>query len=231
MWNNKTLNIYATKITNINEIDLNNQKIGILILNPYYNYKALLLGDPVIKDGIHIANFLNKYNYKVYYIQDPSANEFKQLFKELIKIDRKIVFYYSGHGTELKDENGDEVDGYDEAFVFERKIQLVIDDYIAETINLYNKTKTLILIADCCRSGTIFDYDSITNKNNIYFVTACLDNQTSKQSENGGIFTCNFCRLFNINENKIDFAELNKSLEWVEQKVNYSDNCLNNIPF
>lgn len=76
--------------------------------------------------------------------------------------DTALVFF-SGHGTQVKDVNGDEPDGLDEAFVcndiddkrFAAK-QLVLDDELAEWVSAMSvKGVEVVLITDCCHSGTI----------------------------------------------------------------------------
>ncbi len=65
-----------------------------------------------------------------------------------------ILFLYNGHGTEIKDENGDEEDGYDEAIVpWElNKNSLISDDVLAEKFNEI-KAKGMAILLDCCLSG------------------------------------------------------------------------------
>ena len=71
-----------------------------------------------------------------------------------------VVFYYSGHGTQAKDDNGDEDDGMDEALVpsdvkaganaFQ---QLLRDDRLAELAAQLGD-RHFVAILDCCHSGT-----------------------------------------------------------------------------
>ena len=77
-----------------------------------------------------------------------------------------VVFYYSGHGYYIQDENGDESDGFDEAIApydvrildFEtRPVEsrnLVIDDELAPLIAALQNRRVSIII-DSCHSGTI----------------------------------------------------------------------------
>lgn len=108
-----------------------------------------------------------------------------------------FVFYYSGHGTNLKDYGGDEEDGQDEALCFvtpDGQIDYnscMTDDEFADLItqNVPQSCRVLI-ITDCCHSGTIADlncdqwdgYQAIS-------MTGCMDSQTSGDMGKGGIFT------------------------------------------
>lgn len=74
-----------------------------------------------------------------------------------------VLVFYSGHGTQLKDTNGDEPDGLDEAFVCNDVggktpivKQYVLDDELAEWLSaMTGKGAEVVLITDCCHSGTI----------------------------------------------------------------------------
>ena len=68
-----------------------------------------------------------------------------------------LVFQYSGHGTQVRDDDGDEDDGEDEALVpvdFETGAFL-IDDDIRAIFNLLPPGVNLTAFIDCCHSGTI----------------------------------------------------------------------------
>ena len=68
-----------------------------------------------------------------------------------------LVFQYSGHGTQLADDTGDETDGFDEAFVpvdYHKGELLLRDDVIAETLEGLPEGVSLTLFMDCCHCGT-----------------------------------------------------------------------------
>ena len=71
-----------------------------------------------------------------------------------------LVFHFSGHGMQKLDNNGDEVDGYDEAICpldFEDR-GVILDDEINETIiRPLGPGVKLHAIVDTCHSGTILD--------------------------------------------------------------------------
>lgn len=68
-----------------------------------------------------------------------------------------LVFQYSGHGTQVPDQDGDERDGTDEAFVpydFEDGAFLIDDDIRGVFAQLPDGVNLTCFI-DCCHSGTI----------------------------------------------------------------------------
>ncbi|KAK9144761.1 hypothetical protein Sjap_004664 [Stephania japonica] len=71
-----------------------------------------------------------------------------------------LVFHYSGHGYRQKNNNGDEVDGYDETLCpldFEKE-GMIVDDKINETIvRPLPCGAKLHAIIDSCHSGTVLD--------------------------------------------------------------------------
>jgi metacaspase-1 len=71
--------------------------------------------------------------------------------------DAVRIFHYSGHGTDVADQNGDEPDGRDECLVpFDYKTAGFITDDVLKT--LYDKfpvNGNLTLVMDSCHSGTV----------------------------------------------------------------------------
>lgn len=73
----------------------------------------------------------------------------------------EVFFYFSGHGTQKKDENGDEGDGKDEALVaydtklVDRKITNLISDDEMELAFSKLDGRSVTIIIDSCHSGTL----------------------------------------------------------------------------
>ena len=67
-----------------------------------------------------------------------------------------LVFQYSGHGTQMPDEDGDEADRLDEAFVPVDYVsgRLLLDDDLAEVLAGVPPGVQFTLFMDCCHSGT-----------------------------------------------------------------------------
>jgi len=111
--------------------------------------------------------------------------------------DDYFVFYYSGHGTQVDDSDGDEDEGQDEALCLvdpQGQISydtLLIDDDLAEALtDNVDENVRIIVLTDCCHSGTICDFDKdIWEGREAISIAGCLDSQTSGDIGKGGIFT------------------------------------------
>lgn len=68
-----------------------------------------------------------------------------------------LVFQYAGHGSQAVDRDGDEGDGYDEAFVpVDYHLgHYLLDDDLAGILRRLAPGARLTLFMDCCHSGTI----------------------------------------------------------------------------
>jgi hypothetical protein len=76
-----------------------------------------------------------------------------------LKLGDQAVFYYSGHGTRIKDTDGDEVSGYDSCIVpidF-RSVGVISDTTIKYYINKIPLGANLFCVFDSCNSGTVCD--------------------------------------------------------------------------
>ena len=126
-----------------------------------------------------------------------------------------LFFHYSGHGSQIKDINGDETDGMDEVIIpvdYFSNNSIIVDDEIKGIIqeNLKEGVK-LIVLMDCCNSGTIFDlkynYDSNWNqvvnnksldtKGDIILISGCSDSQKSYDTYVNSIYQGSTTRSFN----------------------------------
>ena len=96
-----------------------------------------------------------------------------------------VVIHYSGHGQQMEDDNGDEIDGLDEALIpFDANIRYskeytgqnhLRDDLIGEYIDKFRKKLgkkgMLNFFADACYSGTINKSIETSRGTNIIFGT------------------------------------------------------------
>jgi len=111
--------------------------------------------------------------------------------------DDYFIFYYSGHGTSMHDEDGDEDDGKDEAFCFvDAAGQLSADTFMTDdefataVVEATSEEVRILILTDCCHSGTIADLDKDEWGNReAILVAGCLDSETSGDMGRGGIFT------------------------------------------
>ncbi len=73
-----------------------------------------------------------------------------------VKANDLFVFYYSGHGTSVKDEpNGDEADGKDEALVTYNSY--LIDDKLNAVYKKNFSATRNIMIMDACHGGSLYE--------------------------------------------------------------------------
>lgn len=111
-----------------------------------------------------------------------------------------VYIHYSGHGSYMKDMNGDEKDKQDECLVPSdvATAGVISDDYINTLFSYFNPITRIICVFDCCHSGTIGDVKYswtdpasviIENinckiKSKIITLSGCMDNQTSADAYN-----------------------------------------------
>lgn len=107
-----------------------------------------------------------------------------------------FIFFYAGHGVNVVDCDGDEADGFDEAFVTpsnDGKLldkAVLLDDDFAKALDVSIPLETRILcICDCCHSGTIVDIDSFHFRHNIYSISASQDHEEAEDTKRGGVLT------------------------------------------
>lgn len=140
-----------------------------------------------------------------------------------------VWIHYSGHGASILDRDGDEKDGYDEALVpwDVQKMGVIPDDYMQCLFTYFNPKTRVVVVFDCCHSGTIGDvmysWEGPTNVavENIYCevpsriitLSGCLDTQTSADAFNVlgdkkyvGAMTA--CLLLTLKENKNSWSNV-----------------------
>lgn len=138
---------------------------------------------------------------KVNVLTDLNLNRFKNVqhvLKDFINTPTDImVFHYSGHGTQTKDYNKDEDDGYDEALYTKHGI-LLKDDTINSYVRSLPETTKILMIFDACHSGSVVDLPwQVKDDGEVYkisdqeikadvvCITGCRDNQVSMDVKSG----------------------------------------------
>lgn len=172
------------------------ESVCFIVCNTYTTYR-LSLGDGPLNDAITFATSMKSYEFKQYYLHNPHSRNFLKYLDAFLKNTTKhLVVYYVGHGTTVADLNGDEDDGYDEAFVFDDGV--MIDDILLEHLiqNKHSESK-VTLVTDACHSGSIWDLQTKKKDlpTNVLSISAANDKQTAKQTlinrKEQGIFTSN----------------------------------------
>lgn len=164
------------------------------------------------------------------------ANIIKQL-QNLVKLSKdedEIWIHYSGHGSYIRDTNGDEYDRKDEVLVpcDYKQENLIVDDELKQ---LLNTSKGLVYITlDCCHSGTGWDLPylfrnannrlykytmgkTMTNKN-IYMLSGARDYQTAadsyseEQVNSMGAFTEAFIECVRFHNHNVSLVQLHSDI-------------------
>lgn len=190
------VNAEVAKITVPAQFDVSKStKKALLVGINYVGTKNELMG--CIQDAENIASRLVGFKtirtMTDYTDMKPTkaniVSEFTKLLNGAMRGDC-LLFAFSGHGAQVNDNNGDEVDGKDEG-LFTLDDKLIIDDELNLIIRQHLKSDvTLFILTDCCHSGTIMDLkynymDYFENpKNaetsgNVIMISGCRDEQIS----------------------------------------------------
>lgn len=131
----------------------------------------------------------------------------------MIKDGDTFMFTFSGHGGQVKDSNGDESDSKDEC-IYDSEFNKMVDDDLYELLVApFPKNATLIVLLDCCHSGTGLDLPWVFNpfegerveqgkicSKKVYCISGCRDSQTSADAwidrKPQGALTANLCKLY-----------------------------------
>jgi hypothetical protein len=155
-----------------------------------------------------------------------------------------FVFYYSGHGGQQPDINGDEVDGRDETLVaYDRE---VIDDKIHEALARFESGVRVVMISDSCNSGSNYRGRMTIPLNNeatfrpvarqstqrvninaqLIHLGGCRDGFTSAGYQGGGAFTMALCQAWNDGQFTGTFSQLHERICQIitaSQKPQYNE--------
>lgn len=203
-----------------------NEKILFIICNNYTK-PQYQLGTGPINDAVTVAIHHKKMGYNIVYLHNSTPVQFKKWLKFILQnTTTDLTIFYTGHGSQIRDKSGDEEDGYDEVILFDDGY--VIDDELANYIVKYAHGQRIVLLTDCCHSGSIWDIQSILARKeavspNIISISAAMDNQTSKQtkinSKDQGIFTFYFWRTIESNP-KISTVDMKANIDPILQRFN-----------
>lgn len=161
-----------------------NQHSVIIALSDYWGYGHYWndinsKNDAVILKSALLANGFKESNIHVVTNAETKSDIFKALDKYILQSAKSgdfVHIHYSGHGQQVADLNGDEVDGYDEALVplsapsrpkykdkndkeysYDGNQHLLDDElggYLSKVRELLGPTGELLVTIDACHSGT-----------------------------------------------------------------------------
>lgn len=146
-----------------------------------------------------------------------------------------VSFYYSGHGSQIGDFNGDEIDGKDETFCAYDGV--IADDEIGEIWTSFAPGTRILMISDSCRSGTNYRNSPFIGGNHsqaepqsraktksqtrtkawsidaqIIHLSACRDEEDAMGQIKGGIFTNALCKVWNGGQFQGDYKKFHKEI-------------------
>jgi len=217
-----------------------------------------------VNDAKNVRNFLTKgWNFKskdILVLTDDTSDPrrlptkanilgaIKWLVKDA-KAHDSLFFHYSGHGGQIRDTDGDEVDGYDEV-IFpvdyeQRGVGIISDDILNEMmVRTIPDGCRLTALFDSCHSGSVLDLVYLYHSNgrlktsevsekfrkiksspgDVISFSGCDDNQTSADVvKNGlavGAMSYAFMKCLNANP-KQSYQQLLKNVREILRK-NYS---------
>jgi hypothetical protein len=222
--------------------------------------KALVIGcnyinDPnnqlygCINDASNIANTLvDAFDYdlnNIVFLRDDFSNNLptrsnilyhlNKLAQESAKLS-EIWFFYSGHGSKIRDTNNDETgDNLDEVIVPTDFLTagFITDDEIFNVLKTVSSKCRVILLFDCCHSGSICDLqyaykingktsvsttsvstNKVLSNPNIICFSGCRDPETSAETYSDieqrpmGAFTMMFLYCLRLNHFNVDIFKL-----------------------
>ena len=197
------------------------EKLCFICCNSYEGTRYVL-GEPAVNDGLLSYTRLQGLGYNVSLFHDITKSQFMSLFKLFLEAKvSSVCIYYIGHGTYTYDTSGDEDDHNDECLFFVDGT--IIDDELYKTIIKHkNKDSKLLLLTDCCHSGTMYD---VPDRPDIISISAANDNQTAKQDwiehKGQGIFTYYLWKYYNKDISLSELEDLmNKKLYLYIQTFN-----------
>lgn len=144
-------------------------QVLIVGIDDYESVTPKLVGS--VNDANNMKEFVIKHlNFKESQItllldKEATKNTIINTIKlKLIKnteAGNRVLFYYSGHGDQIKDISGDEKDHYDETLVAvdaqnneDKVVNMITDDVIKELFDQITDRQVMIIV-DSCHSGTI----------------------------------------------------------------------------
>lgn len=118
-----------------------------------------------VNDANDWASVLTDKGFTVKMLLDAKATK-SNIVREIKSLMTKteagdsVVIQYSGHGSFVPDEDGDEPDGMDECIcpydiVVNGRANFITDDELFELYSLRNKNSKLLIISDSCHSGSV----------------------------------------------------------------------------
>jgi hypothetical protein len=177
-------------------------------INDVMNIKRLLLFNGYEEKNIVVLADNNPHRMPT------RANILNELSKLTTLPSSEIFVHYSGHGSRVRDVNGDETSRLDSVIVpcDVLSTNVILDDVLFQYVSKF-KCKSILLF-DSCNSGSVCDLPYMMSYNNgriiqsttkrivkmtnpsVYMISGCRDNQYSEDAYSNGIFYGAFTNAF-----------------------------------
>jgi len=162
-------------------VGLNYTNDDMYKLNASYN-DVLLIKEHLINHENFNADNILILTDKIGYNTQLNANysNIVSRIQEMINISTKndiLFFYFTGHGSQIFDDNNDENDKKDEIFIPSDYQENIITDDLLNSL-FSSSESTIFSMFDCCSSGTLCDL-----KYNYSFTPYQLNNNLTKNDE------------------------------------------------
>ncbi len=182
---------FKALIVGINYEDTRNELRGCI--NDAHNLREYLVNSKNVEsyDQVHCITD----NTDVKPTRETIINNYKEMLNKAEAGD-VLYFTFAGHGTYTLDRSGDEKDGKDEVLLCIDKMGISDDELKMLTMEHLKEGVSLVILFDCCHSGTLMDLKysylsgddyaevatntkSVETKGNVYLISGCRDEQTS----------------------------------------------------
>jgi hypothetical protein len=151
-----------------------------------------------------------------------------------------FMLSYSGHGYQVRDENGDEPDKWDETWCLFN--DMLIDDELNALFTKFAENVRILVFSDSCHSGTVTKAMSKSIKEirakkdanlldvkapvkaSVLLISACRDNQEVDSGEPNSRFTSNLKLVWDNGNLKYNYKQFYKEIYKLmpdDQKPNY----------
>lgn len=195
---------------------LNAILVGLENVNPdfYYGWDGYCSGCELDVDNIHAILKPLGYSIQILKTSEATGSSILQALDNAastLNTGDTLVFFYSGHGGQQPDLNGDELDGQDETLIaYDGQI---IDDQLDPIWLKFRSGVRIVMLSDSCNSGTNYRMQrNIAHSTplkpmnqkiaqgmqaQMIHMGGCEDARSSFGSKNGGVFTSALCKVWN----------------------------------
>lgn len=217
----------------------NEHRKCVLICCNTYNKPEYSLGVGPMNDTLAVTSFMRNIGFQVFFIHNPTPNEFLHYFKHFVGCTKEyLLVYYTGHGGSIENTNNNEKNDKAEVLIFDENF--ITDDILSEAIANSGKpeSSTVCFLNDCCHNGSIFNFElgyfkGMRMPPKIFSISAIREPKSSTQTSVGqkdqGIFTFYFFKLLLI-DNELTPLSIEPKINQYLEKYNQKYICTSTSP-